>query len=379
MDIAEMAKLPITDCHTHFGGDDLNAIDAMLEQEARSGIDELAILISSFPGRVNGNPAGLYAKARHPEKIYLFAGLDYSAIARNVDHRWTYSLARQIDRVAAMGCDGIKMLNGKPNYRRSSGLALDCVIYDDYFARLEERGFPVLWHVNDPEEFWNPAEAPEWARAPGWLYDENFPSKESIYQECERVLQAHPKLNIIFAHFHFLSDDLRRAAAFLDRHPTVSFDLAPGIEMLHNFTKRPGEARDFFMKYQDRIVFGTDLAPKGLDSRLWVVRNFLEADEEFHVPTDEPLFWPDHRTMIRGIALPQEVLRKIYSDNFRRHVSPAPQPLDRELVLAELDRLTVLLDALGAKPNGARRVAAVLSGEADSEGDWNTPYLGQTL
>ena len=369
MDIGEMAELPIIDCHTHFEGEDLSAIDAMLEQEAAAGISEIAILITSFPGQVNANPQGLYAKARHPERIYLFPGLDYSAIAKDVDHHWTYSLARQIDRLAAMGCDGIKMLNGKPDYRRSSGLALDCVIYDDYFARLEERGFPVLWHVNDPEEFWNPEEAPEWARGPGWLYDENFPSNESIYQECERVLEKHPKLNIIFAHFYFLSDDLPRAAAFLDRYPNVSFDLAPGIEMMHNFTKRPDEARDFFVKYQDRIFFGTDFSPGGRDSRLWVVRNFLETDEEFHVPTDEPLFWPDHRTMIRGIALPEEVLRKIYAENFRRQVSPAPRPLNRELVLAELDRLTVLLDALGSKPNAARRVASQLAGETDSEGE----------
>ncbi len=379
MDISGLAKLPIIDCHTHFGGEDLNAIDGMLEQEAASGVSQIAILISSFPGRVNANPEGLYAKARHQEKVYLFAGLDYSAIAKDVDHRWTYSLAQQVDRLAAMGCDGIKMLNGKPNYRRSSGLALDCVIYDDYFARLEECGFPVLWHVNDPEEFWNPDEAPEWAKGPGWLYDEKAPTKESIYEECERVLERHPKLNIMFAHFYFLSDDLARAGAMLDRYPNVCFDLAPGIEMLYNFTKRPDEAREFFVKYQDRIVFGTDFGPGGRDSRLWVVRNFLETEEEFHVPTDERLFWPDHRTMIQGIALPEEVLKKMYGGNFRRQVSAQPSALNRGLVLAELDRLTVLLDALGAKPNAARRVAFHLAGEGDGGGDWSTPYLGRAL
>jgi predicted TIM-barrel fold metal-dependent hydrolase len=270
------------------------------------------------------------------------------------------------------------MLNGKPNYRKSSGLALDCVIYDDYFARLEETGFPVLWHVNDPEEFWNPDEAPEWATGPGWVYDDSFPTSESIYAECERVLEKHPKLNIIFAHFYFLSDLLPRAAAFLDRYPNVSFDLAPGIEMLHNFTKRPDEARDFFLKYQDRIVFGSDFAPKGLLSRLWVVRSFLETDEEFHVPTDERLFWPDHRTMIRGIALPEDVLRKIYADNFRRVAGPEPLPLDPRRVIGELNRLAVLQDAIGAERNTARRVAAALTDE-NAEGDWSTPYLGRAL
>lgn len=379
MEIGQLAQMPIIDCHTHFGGEDLKAIDDMIERQAAGGLDQMSILISSFPGRVNANPEGLYAKARHPKKIYLFAGLDYSAVAKDVDHRWTFSLAQQVDRLAALGCDGIKMLNGKPNYRKASGLALDCVIYDDYFARLEERQCPVLWHVNDPEEFWNPEEAPEWAKGPGWLYDATCPSNESIYAECGRVLEQHPKLKVIFAHFYFLSDDLPRAAALLDRYPNVHFDLAPGIEMLHNFTKRPEEAREFFVKYQDRILFGTDFAPGGLASRIWVVRNFLETDEEFHVPTDDRLFWPDHRTMIRGLALPKEVLEKIYARNFRRIVSSEPRVLEPGLVVEELGRLAVLMDALGKKPNSARRVAYHLRDEGVADGDWSTPYLGRAL
>lgn len=379
MDISELAKLPIVDCHAHFGGPDLDAIDAMLERAAAGGIGQINIPVSSFPRRVNGNPEALYAKARHPHQVYLFAALDYSAIAAEVDHRWTLSLAQQVDRLAAMGCDGIKMLNGKPNYRKASGLALDCVVYDDYFARLEQRGFPLLWHVNDPEEFWDPERAPAWAKQPGWLYDATFPTHESLYQECERVLEKHPTLKIIFAHFYFLSDDLPRAAALLDRYPNVHFDLAPGIEMFHNFSKRPAAAREFFLKYQDRIIFGTDFGPDRILSRIWVVRNFLETDEEFHVPTDEPHFWPDHRTTIRGIALPEGALRKIYADNFRRLVAPAPSPLNRELVMEELNRLAVLQDALGAPHNSARRVALLLAGETPPDEHWMDPYLDRAL
>jgi len=378
MDLSALADMHIVDCHTHVGGENLDAIDDMLDALKSGGIDQACALVTSFPGRINAAPEGLYAKAKHPEAVYLFLGLDYTAIARHVDHRLTYSLVAQIDRYRALGCDGIKMLNGKPNYRKSAGLALDSVIYDEYFAHLEKTGFPVLWHVNDPEEFWDPAAAPEWAKGPGWLYDETFPTSESIYAECERVLEKYPKLTIIFAHFYFLSDDLPRAAALLDRYPNVSFDLAPGIEMLHNFTKRPAEARDFFIKYQDRIVFGTDFAPRGLQSRIWVVRNFLETEEEFHVPTDERLFWPDHRTMIRGIALPGEVLSKIYAENFQRLTAPAPSRLDPGLVVDELNRLTALQDQMGASRNTARRVATALTDETAS-GGWTTPYVGRTL
>jgi hypothetical protein len=159
---------------------------------------------------------------------------------------------------------------------------------------------------------------------------------------------------------------------------SVAIPFAAALEMLHNFTKRPEEARDFFLKYQDRIIFGTDFAPGGLPSRIWVVRNFLETDEEFHVPTDERLFWPDHRTMIRGLALPREVLDKIYAGNFRRVAGPEPRKLGPGGVIEELDRLTALQDALGASRNTARRVATRLCDES-AEGGWTTPYVGRTL
>jgi hypothetical protein len=137
--------------------------------------------------------------------------------------------------------------------------------------------------------------------------------------------------------------------------------------MLHNFSKRPEEARDFFLKHQDRVVFGTDFSPRFLLSRIWVLRNFLETEETFHVPTDDNLFWPDHRTVIKGIKLPEGVLRKIYADSFRRIVAPQPKPLDMPLAMAELNRLTVVTDALGGSPNMARKVAERLVEEASVE------------
>ncbi|MFB3882587.1 MAG: amidohydrolase family protein [Armatimonadota bacterium] len=361
MELAELGNYAIVDCHTHFGGADLDAIDGMLGRLEDGGIERLGLVVTSVPGRVNSNAEGIYAKAKHPDRVYLFMGMDYSAVAQDVDHRLTYSLAQQIDRLIALGADGVKMINGKPNTRKASGIALDSVIYDDYFARLEERKFPILWHVNDPEEFWNPEQAPEWAKGPGWLYDDTFPTKESLYQECERVLAKHPRLRIMFAHFYFLSDDLPRAAQLLERYPDVHLDLAPGIEMLYNFTKRPKEAREFFITYQDRIVFGTDFFTTALLSRVWVMRNFLETDELFHVPTDDRLFWPDHRSMIQGIALPPEVLKKIYAGNYERLVSAKPRALNLPAALAELDRLTALYDQLGQPKSAARRVAAYLA------------------
>jgi predicted TIM-barrel fold metal-dependent hydrolase len=345
----------IIDAHTHLTATQPQAADEMLAREAAFGIESMNLLMLSLPstGYVNTNPEGFHAKWRHPDKVFLFAALDYTHLMGDVDLGLACSFPEQVRRLRAMGCDGMKILTGKPNYRRQSGLALDSVVFEPYFSTLEATAFPLLWHVNDPEEFWDPDLVPAWAKESGWFYDSSFPSKETIYAECHHVLERHPKLPVIFAHFHFLSDDLPSAAALFDRFPSVCFDLTPGTEMYVNFSKRPEETREFFIKYQDRLLFGSDFI-SGEKAPISLVRQFLETDEEF---THAGL-----SGAIRGISLPLDSLRKIYAANYQRLASRRPLALDIPLVLAELDRLAALQDRLGAPRNTARFCANLIAG-----------------
>lgn len=360
MQFSDMLQLPIIDGHTHLQRSDDEAGDRLLAKAAGGGIVALNVLIEGSLHHTNWNPAALVAKARHPKQVFVFAGLDYTFLASDYDLGLALSFPRQVDRLITMGCDGIKMINGKPNARKRNGIAVNSPIYNAYFAKMEETGFPILWHVNDPEEFWDPAIAPEWATAPGWIYDETFPTKESLYQETHAVLKQHPNLRVLYAHFHFLSADLPRLEALFETYPNVSVDITPGIEMFHNFTANLDASREFFIKWQDRIVFGTDLFEDSPVSRIWVTRACLESDETFHVPTDERLFWPDHRTTLRGLNLPKDVLEKIYITNWTRLVSAEPKPLNVPVVREELERLAAISDQLSEKENLARHALEVI-------------------
>ncbi len=351
----------IIDAHVHLVGAQPDASDALLAQEHGCGIRSMCLQMLSLPGSgyVNTNPEGLYAKFRHPDRVYLFGALDYTALFEDTDLRFAIPFARQVQRLRAMGCDGMKMLTGKPNYRKQSGLALDSAIFESHFACLEQEQIPLLWHVGDPEEFWDPERVPSWAKDSGWAYDSSFPSKETLYAECHSVLDRHPRLKVFFAHFFFLSADLTGAAELLDRYPAVCLDLTPGTEMYANFSKRPDETRDFFLRYDDRLVFGSDLMSGGDGAPITLVRRFLETDDEFR---HEDLGSPVH-----GIALPPESLRKIEGANFRRAASEKPRPLIESLALDELDRLAALQQQLGAPVRTARRFASLISGDSVTE------------
>ncbi len=173
----------------------------------------------------------------------------------------------------AQGFDGLKLIEGKPQVRKLLPLPLDGPEYAGLWAALESEQFPVVFHVADPDEFWDAERCPDWARSGGWDYsDGSYPSKEDLYTEVDHILARHPNLKITFAHFYFLSTDLARAARFLDAHPGVCFDLAPHIGMYHDFSRDPQAARDFFLRYSDRILYGTDMdtrvLARGAEGRL---------------------------------------------------------------------------------------------------------------
>lgn len=262
----------------------------------------------------------LSLKRAMPQRAFVFGGLDFRAGAAPFD--------AQLQELIEAGCDGLKLLVGKPDRRKAFGQPLDGAALRPMLALAERTQFPVLWHVGDPPEFWSEHTVPEWARRRGWWYDDTHPSKATIDAEIARVFEHYPTLNLILPHFFFLSDRLECAVTLLETYPSFALDLAPGVELYHNLTARHDEARAFFIRFADRILFGSDFGlPCGWSrERGLMIRRFLETDQTYPVP-DDPAMQPDDRPPLRGLALPRDVLRRIYGDNFRRRVGATPRLL----------------------------------------------------
>jgi len=342
--------------------------ERMLAIRDATGIEKMNLVSIQNEAAGSGLPQSLYMKARHPHDFFVFAGLNHAEKLSGGDVS-TPSLAEQADRFVEMGCDGIKMIEGKPTSRRRLNIPVSDPYYAEYWARVEELGLPIVWHVNDPEEFWDPDRIPGWAKERDWGYGPDDVQKEALYDEVGDVLARHPGLQVAFAHFYFLSADLPRAARFLDEHPNVRFDLAPGIEMLYNISRDPDAGREFFTRYADRIVFGTDLS-SGLTLeegriRAGIVFRWLESEDEFRVPEEADfLLGPPQDGLIRGMALPDQVLRKIYHDNFTAMVGAEPEPLNTDAGVEECRRIAAIAAAMPGTPAAeteAARVARMLA------------------
>ncbi|OPZ81037.1 MAG: methionyl-tRNA synthetase [bacterium ADurb.Bin431] len=144
---------------------------------------------------------------------------------------------------------------------------------------------------------------PEWS-----FYGDQYPEKEEILAARNRVIARHPNTIFIGAHFGNLPEDLATVAGWLESWPNFYVDIDARISELG---RQPYSARRFFLKYQDRILFGTDTPCRADAYRLYF--RFLETDDEYIDPT--PAHKLQGRWMIYGLYLPDEVLEKIYNKN----------------------------------------------------------------
>jgi len=151
----EFARIPVIDCHMHVAS--IMNTNNLLEIVSEAGFHRASLLSMIDEKRVNYNPEVLLLKALHPEMFYAFGSLDYAFIFAG---KPLQPVQDQVDRLRDIGFDGVKMVEGKPTYRKLLKIGFDDPFYKDYFERIEESKLPLLFHVADPEEFWDPEKVP---------------------------------------------------------------------------------------------------------------------------------------------------------------------------------------------------------------------------
>ncbi|MBE6778431.1 MAG: hypothetical protein E7541_03505 [Ruminococcaceae bacterium] len=317
---------PVNDLHVHVHVSRPLADTVATYREIMEHMNYDRMAIQALPSHdVTDLYKALYCKAVIPG-VYAFGGLYHHMDDRDTAENYR----RQAEACYAMGCDGFKMLEGKPDYRKELGKPLDDPSLWEFYAFAEEKELPILMHLGDPREFWDRERIPQWALERGWLYDDSFVPFEQTVREVEGILEKFPRLHLTLAHFFFTSDDPDYAASFMERFPNACFDLTPGCEMYTNFSQNSGWWREFFLKYADRILYGTDIYNWTADGRTTenryahavnLQRQFLERTEPFTA------YWP-RETFEHPFGLPEEVLDKIYYDNFIRLCGAKPRPID---------------------------------------------------
>jgi predicted TIM-barrel fold metal-dependent hydrolase len=225
----------------------------------------------------------------------------------------------RLERLVERGAVGIKFWKDLGlQVRDGSGelLRIDDERLAPIFEKAGELGIVVMFHTADPDAFFLPIDAynerfEELAAHPDWAFQNSVFSKGELLDQRNRVIARHPKTRFVAAHVAESGENLERAAQLLEACPNVSVDISARASELG---RQPYSARRFFLKFADRILFGSDLLPEENMYRLYY--RFLETDDEYFE-------YPSHasrqgRWNIYGLYLPDDVLLKIYRENALR-------------------------------------------------------------
>jgi len=308
--------IPVIDSHLH----PISEIEQM--PEFLKGMQDTrikAVNLVCIPGREKGtllNLVALCCKAELPKRAYVFGGLLYDVPGGSAEEMDPAFQARQLWEA---GCDGIKMIETKPTSWKRMKHRVDSEFYEKYFQFLEEKQMPLVWHVADPWTYW---QNPPPAYVKTGYGSGDFPPADQIYGEVDHVMTRHPRLKVIFAHMYNMCFDIDRFTRFMERWPNVNVDLAPGSTQYVDMSKNPRAWREFFIRFQDRICFGTDNGPvTDPDVKEFrIQRRFLNTNDEFTGMRSDQVF--------RGLGLARPVLEKIYQKNFERIAGATPRPIN---------------------------------------------------
>ncbi len=309
------AKYPVIDIHSHHW-----RVSADQWAQTVTEMDELNLQVlvnlSGGSGRGLAQKIEAIRDSASPDRMVHFANLDFG---RGIYAGFGQDAAEQLERDVAAGAVGLKFFkNFGIDVRDESGerVPVDDPELDPVFETCARLNIPVLIHVGEPSEFYQPVDAfnERWLELT-LLPDRRMPpsrvpSFDEMMTERDRLFAKHPDTTFILAHFGWHANDLGRIGELLDRLPNVYPETAA---ILYELGRQPRAARAFFIEYQDRVLFGKDSYRPEEFPFYW--RTFETADEYFDYYRRYHAFWK-----LYGMDLPDEVLQKVYYKNALRVV-----------------------------------------------------------
>ncbi|WP_153556384.1 amidohydrolase family protein [Roseimaritima sediminicola] len=330
----ERARFWTVDIHTHFfyrQRHNRQALEDFVDLMDRNRIAVCCSLDGKLGSQLDEHLAFLWKD--HRDRFAVFANIDWQGDGQE-DRPETWACQRPgfaqrtaeaLARAKQRGISGVKVFKRFGlGYRDAAGelLRVDDPRWDPIWQACGELDLPVLIHTADPLAFFQPIDKTnerweELSRHPDWSFyndqpEDDFPTREALFEARNRVIERHPNTRFIAAHMASSGEDLSKLARWLDRYPNLYVDPSSRINELG---RQPYTARDFLIRYADRVLFGTD--GPWPEVRVRYYWRFFETRDEYF-PYSEKAFPPQGLWRIYGVHLPEDVLRKIYRDNAAR-------------------------------------------------------------
>jgi len=246
-----------------------------------------------------------------PGRFIIFTNIDFHNFG---EEGWTERILKELEDDVKSGAQGLKIYkNLGLTLKDSNGnrVPADDERLDPIWQKCGELGIPVLIHTGEPFQFWQPKDKNnerwlELKQKPNRYRDPKiFPPWEQVMEEQHNVFRKHPNTIFINAHLGWLGNDLAKLGELMDEIPNMYTEIGA---VLAELGRQPRFAREWFIKYRDRIMFGKD---SWNPEEYYVYFRVLETEDEyFDYYRKRHAFWKMY-----GLGLPEEVLKKLYYKN----------------------------------------------------------------
>jgi uncharacterized protein len=304
----EKAKFPVIDVHSHVYVREPAAVEEWIRTMDAVGIEKTVVMASGTGQRLD---TALALFGKYPDRFEVWSGLDVSG-ADQPD--FPARAIAELERGVKLGVRGVGELSDKGGgLRGSGGVHVDDPRMDPIFEKLADLGLPVNIHVAEDRWMYEPMDhtndglmnAFKWQVKPG----PTVLGHEEVIATLERAVKKHPRTTFIACHFANTTFDLSMLARMFDAYPNLYADIAARFG---ETAPIPRYMAAFYEKYQDRLLYGTDM---GTDIAMYrsTFRILESHDEHFYLENLRSYHWPYH-----GFGLPDEILRKVYRDNAQK-------------------------------------------------------------
>ena len=323
------AKFPFVDVHSHQW--------RMPKMDLNELVSEMDEINMKFIINLSGSGFGPQAakdiyfdesikniSENQPDRIGLFVNVDFNSIDVENHIESQVKIIRNAVAKGAIGLKVYKSLGLTNKDSKGNRVRVDDERLGPIWEVCGELNIPVLIHSADPFQFWLPKDNQnerwfELKEKPGRFYGDNsfIPPFEEIIKEQHTIFERHNNTTFINAHFGWMGNDLNKLGRHLDKYPNVMTEFGAVVAELG---RQPKTARQFFIDYQDRIMFGKDSYNK---EEFYTYFRILESDDEyFDYFRKRHAFWKMY-----GLNLPDEVLKKVYYENALRIFPSIPKDL----------------------------------------------------
>ncbi len=314
--IPPKSKFPSIDVHNHLGnvGGNRPFMDpaACIKEMDAAGVAQVVNLDGGW-GDVLKATIEKFEKA-YPGRFLTYARIDWSKVD---DQDFGERAAAQLEKDVKAGAHGLKIAKSDigltRKYKDGRVVPVDDPKFDPIWAKCAELKIPVEIHVGDPAAFFTPLDRfneryEELQDHPDWLFYPGYTPLTTILEQMMRMVARHPKTVFIGAHVGCHAENLKWVAEQLDNYPNFYVDIDARLSELG---RQPYTSRKFLLKYQDRVMFGTDTRPSAEAYRVYW--QFLETEDEYFDVAKSHHF--QGRWQVYGMYLPDDVLEKIYYRN----------------------------------------------------------------